>query len=358
MHLTPQGQTTTLHTDTADPSSQRPKFCVIGAGAIGGLIAAHLAESGQTVNVIERGPQLAAIQKNGLRVCSVDGDTKIHVRITASEHFDHGPQDIIFLAVKSTQIFDIVKNIDALMHADTVIVTLQNGVPWWYFQRHGGTHEGCRLETIDPDGAISSHIDPSRIIGCVAYPATIVDSPGVIRHIEGIRFPVGELDNSITARASQISGLLTDAGLKSHVLTDLRGEIWLKLWGTLAFNPISMLTQATLEDICRNEHTRALAAEMMGEAEIIAIRLGIRFRVPMEKRIAGAERVGPHKTSTLQDIEAGRETEIDALLGAVIELGRLTDTATPHLDTVFASCKLLEKTILQGTVKPGNDIDA
>ena len=333
--------------------SRDPKICVIGAGAIGGLLAAHLAESGLTINIIEHGSQLAAILKNGLRVCSANGDTEIHIRIAARAQFDCGPQDIIFLAVKSMQIPNVAKNIGALMHADTVIVTPQNGVPWWYFHRHGGTHEGQRLETIDPDGAISSHIDSSRLIGCVAYPAAVIDSPGVIRHIEGVRFPVGELDNSITARASQISTLLTDAGLKSRVLTDLRSEIWLKLWGTLAFNPISILTRATLEDICRHEHTRALATKMMCEAESIATRLGIRFRVPLEKRIAGAERVGPHKTSTLQDLEAGRETEIDAILGAVIELGRLTGTPTPHIDAVFAACKLLEKTVLQRAVKPG-----
>ena len=180
--------------------SQDPKICVIGAGAIGGLLAARLAKSGQTVHVIDRGQQLAAIRKNGLRVRSAIDGTEIHVQITASAQFDQGPQDIIFLAVKANQISGIAKNIGALMHADTVIVTPQNGIPWWYFQRHGGAYEGHRLKTVDPDGAISSCIDPARIIGCVAYPAAMIDSPGVIRHIEGIRFPVGELDNCITAQ--------------------------------------------------------------------------------------------------------------------------------------------------------------
>ena len=325
---------------------QNPKICVIGAGAIGGLVAAHLVQSGRTVHVIDRGKQLAAIRQNGLRVISGSGDSDIHVRVTAGDTYDAGPQDIIFLAVKTTQIAAAVRNINALMHDNTVVITVQNGVPWWYFQRHGGEHEGRHLETLDPGGVINSCIAPSRITGCIAYPAASIESPGVIRHIEGNRFPVGELDNASTARLGRISELFTEAGLKSRILTDLRSEIWLKLWGTLAFNPVSMLTHATLEDICRYPQTRALAAEMMREAESIATRLGISFRVPMEKRITGAERVGAHKTSTLQDIEAGRETEIDALLGAVIELGQITDTPTPHLDSIFASCKLLEKTVL------------
>jgi 2-dehydropantoate 2-reductase len=326
---------------------QDPNICIIGAGAIGGLIAAHLASSGRKVHVIDRGRQFNAIRENGLRIVSDNEDINIHVRVPASDAFDAGPQDIIFLAVKTTQIADAVRNIDALMHENTVVITVQNGVPWWYFQRHGGEHEGRHLEILDPDRVISSRIDPTHIIGCVAYPAASVERPGVIRHIEGNRFPVGELDNSTTERLGRISELLTGAGLKSRILTDLRSEIWLKLWGTLAFNPVSMLTRATLEDICRYAPTRMLAADMMREAEAIATCLGISFRVPMEKRIAGAERVGAHKTSTLQDIEAGSETEIDALLGAVIELGRLTKIPTPHLDSVFATCKLLEKTVLQ-----------
>ena len=326
---------------------QNPKICVIGAGAIGGMVAAHLARSGKTVHVIDRGMQLAAIRKNGLQVCSDNEGSNFHVRVSAGDAYDAGPQDIIFLAVKTTQIAEATRNIDALMHDETIVITVQNGVPWWYFQRHGGEHEGRHLESLDPGGTINSCIDPARIIGCIAYPAASVERPGVIRHIEGNRFPVGELDNSITGRIGRISELFTEAGLKSRILTDLRSEIWLKLWGPLAFNPISMLTHATLEDICRYPQTRALAADMMREAEAIATRLGISFRVPMEKRITGAERVGAHKTSTLQDIEAGCETEIDALLGAVIELGRLTDTPTPHLDSIFASCKLLEKIVLQ-----------
>ena len=322
---------------------ERPKICVLGAGAIGGYLAARLADSGQTVSVIDRGIQLAAIREKGLHLYSADGDDEIHVRITASGEYDLGPQDIIILAVKSQHIQQVAKNLEALMHDGTVIVTLQNGVPWWYFQRHGGEYEGRQLETVDPGGIISQLIHPSRIIGCVVYPATVIDSPGVIRHIEGNRLPVGELDNTETARASRVSGLLIDAGFKSPVLTDLRSEIWLKLWGTLAFNPVSMLTRATLEDICRNDYTRTLVTEMMRETEVIAGRLGVGFRVPLEKRITGAERVGPHKTSTLQDLEAGRKTEINALLGAVIELGRITDTTTPHINSIYAACKLLEK---------------
>ncbi|MGB5718744.1 MAG: 2-dehydropantoate 2-reductase [Gammaproteobacteria bacterium] len=322
---------------------ERPRICIIGAGAIGGFLAVRLADSGHAVSVIDRGIQLAAISEKGLHLYSSDRVSDIHVRVTASGKYDLGPQDIIMLAVKSQHIPQVANNLGTLMHDGTVIITLQNGVPWWYFQKHGGEHEGRQLDTVDPGGVISRLINPLRIIGCVVYPAAEVSSPGVIRHIEGNRLPVGELDNTGTERASRLSELFIDAGFKSPVLTDLRSEIWLKLWGTLAFNPVSMLTRATLEDICRNSYTHTLVTEMMREAEVIAGRLGIGFRVPLEKRIAGAERVGPHKTSTLQDLEAGRETEIDALLGAVIELGRITDTLTPHIDSIYAACKLLER---------------
>lgn len=327
-------------------TKESPNICVIGCGAIGGLITAHLVENLQKVQVIERGVQLAALQKNGLKLRAQNGNTKIHVRVSASANFDCEPQDIIFLAVKSHQIPQIAKQLPRIIHPNTTIITLQNGVPWWYFQRHGGEYEGQRLESVDPEGVISRYINPSMLVSCVSYPAAEVQSPGVVRHIEGNRFPVGEIDNSETGRARQISALLKRAGFNSHLVTDIRKEIWLKLWGVLAFNPVSMLTRATLEEICRNEHTRMLVTEMMREAEGIATQLGIRFKIPLEKRIAGAERVGPHKTSSLQDLEAGQPTELETILGAVIELGRLTKSPTPRINAIYASCKLLEKRLV------------
>ena len=201
------------------------------------------------------------------------------------------------------------------------------------------------MRTMDPNGKLFESIDPDRLLGCIAYPAAEIVQPGVIKHIEGMRFPVGELDNSESERAHAISALLQKAGFKSPVLTDIRSEIWLKAWGNLTFNPVSALTHATLVDICQFAPTRELAANMMREAQDIAHKLGASFRVPLEKRIDGAEKVGKHKTSMLQDVEHGKPMEIEPLIGAVVELGRLTETPTPHIDAVYACVKLLDKTV-------------
>jgi 2-dehydropantoate 2-reductase len=222
---------------------------------------------------------------------------------------------------------------------------MQNGIPYWYFERHGGALEGTRVHSVDPTGIVGECIPASRVIGCVVYPASELVAPGVVKHIEGDRFPVGELDGSASERVQRISACFTNAGFKAPVLPSIRAEIWLKLWGNLTFNPISSLAHATLVDICRYPLTRALAASMMGEAQTVANKLGIEFRVSLDKRIEGAEKVGKHKTSMLQDIEAGRAPEIDALVGTVVELGRLTATPTPHIDTVYALVKLLGKSM-------------
>jgi 2-dehydropantoate 2-reductase len=224
---------------------------------------------------------------------------------------------------------------------------MQNGIPYWYFHKHGGELEGSRMESVDPTGLICEKIPAQRVIGCVVYPASKLVAPGVVKHIEGDRFPVGELDGSTSDRVTRVSECFTRAGFKAPVLDNVRAEIWLKLWGNLTFNPISALTHSTLVDICQNPLTRELAAAMMTEAQTIANKLGITFRVPLEKRIAGAEKVGKHKTSMLQDFEAGREPEIEALVGSVVELGRLTHTPTPHIDAVYALAKLLAKTLAE-----------
>jgi 2-dehydropantoate 2-reductase len=222
---------------------------------------------------------------------------------------------------------------------------MQNGIPYWYFHRYPGELAGTRVQSVDPNGSIGEHIPCERVIGCVVYPAAELVSPGVIKHVEGNRFPVGEPDGTNSARVMRLSECFVRGGLQAPVLNDIRAEIWLKLWGNLTFNPISALSRATLADICRHPPSRAVAAAMMAEAQTVANKLGITFRVSLEKRIAGAERVGHHKTSMLQDVESARTLEIDALLGSVVELARLTDTPTPHIDTVYALTKLLAKSV-------------
>ncbi len=321
------------------------KICVVGAGAIGGFMAVRLAGAGHDVSVIARGPHLAAIQARGMRLVEADQEL-VAGDLTATDRIrDLAPQDLVLLALKAHQIAAVVDDVPALFGPDTVMVTLQNGIPWWYFQKLGGEFADRVVETVDPGGVLFTSVDPDRIVGCIAYPAAAVAEPGVIRHIEGNRFPVGELDGSSSERVTRISETLTGAGFKSRILSDIRSEIWLKLWGNLTFNPISALTHATLVDICRFPLTRTLAAAMMTEAQVIGERLGAGFRVPMERRIAGAEGVGKHKTSMLQDVEAGKPLEIDGMLGVVVELAEMTGVEVPTLRALYACASLLNKTI-------------
>lgn len=322
------------------------KIAVIGAGAIGGYVGAKLALAGEEVTFIVRGANLDAIRRDGMRLIAHDGTEQVarHVRATR-DYAAAGSQDIVVLALKAHQVGAVAADVPELFGDDTVVVTMQNGVPYWYFYRHGGALAGTVLRSVDPDGAIARGIAPERVIGCVVYPASELVAPGVVQHIEGDRFPLGELDGSASARVTRVSECFTRAGFKAPVLPDIRAEIWLKLWGNLTFNPISALTRSTLVDICRYGPTRDLAAAMMAEAQAVAARLGITFRVDLQKRIAGAEKVGRHKTSMLQDVEAGRVPELDALVGAVMELGRLTRTDTPHIDAVYALTDLLARTV-------------
>ena len=321
------------------------RIAVIGAGAIGGMLAVRLALSGQAVTVVDQGAHLEAIRANGLKLLHHDGREELARVRAAASCAQAGAQDLVFLALKAYVLEAVAPQMPTLFGHDTIVVPLQNGLPWWYFQNFSGPHAGYRLQTADPNGTIERSIEPSRLIGCVVYPAGEIAAPGVIRHLEGDRFPVGELDGSESARVKTLSETLTAAGLKSPVLADIRSEIWLKLWGNMSFNPISALTHATLVDICEEPTTRALAADMMREAQAIAAKLGVTFRVPLEKRIEGATKVGKHKTSTLQDIEAGRDVEVDALIGSVIELGTLTATPIPATRAVHAMLKLLVKTM-------------
>lgn len=321
------------------------KICIVGAGAIGGLLAARLARSGEIVTVIARGPHLAAMRERGLRLIEEDGSESV-VPLRALERLaEAGAQDLVILGMKAHQVPAVVRDLSTTFHEGTMVLTAQNGIPWWYFFKHGGEFEGHRLESVDPGGVIAEHLPIDRVIGSVVYPAAEIVEPGVLRHIEGNRFSVGEIDGSDTPRIREVSDALRRAGFKSPVTSDLRGEIWTKLWGNLSFNPISALTHATLVDICQHPPTRQLAADMMREAQAIGERLGVRFRVSLDKRIAGAEAVGKHKTSMLQDVEAGRPVELDALVGSVVELGRLTGIPTPHIDAVMACVSLLGRTL-------------
>ncbi len=322
------------------------KIAVIGAGAIGGLVGAKLALAGEEVTFMVRGANLSAIQAKGVKLVLHDATELVATNVKASNDYAAtGPQDVVILAVKANQVEAVLGDLPKLFGPDTVVVTMQNGVPFWYFHKHGGDLQGSTVQSVDPTGAIMAGIPAERVIGCVVYPASELVEPGVVHHIEGDRFPLGELDGTLSERVSMLSEVFVKAGFKAPVLENIRSEMWLKLWGNLTFNPISSLSHSTLVDICQFPLTRELATQMMLEAQTVANKLDIEFRVPLEKRIAGAEKVGKHKTSMLQDIEAGRAPEIDALVGSVAELGRLTKTPTPHINTVFALVKLLAKTM-------------
>ncbi|HZV65982.1 MAG TPA: 2-dehydropantoate 2-reductase [Telluria sp.] len=322
------------------------KIAIVGAGAIGGYVGAKLALAGEEVTFIVRGANLTAIGNNGIKLIMQDGTEHVAANVKATDDYAQaGPQDLVILALKAHQVEAVADQLPKLFGPDTVVVTMQNGIPYWYFHRHGGPFEGRTVAAVDPTGKQARLIPPERVIGCVVYPASDLIAPGVVQHVEGDRFPLGELDGSSSERVLAISEAFTRAGFKAPVLANIRAEIWLKLWGNLTFNPISALSHSTLVDICQFPLTRELASEMMQEAEAVAGKLGIEFRVTLDKRIAGAEKVGKHKTSMLQDVEAGRGPEIDALVGAVVELGRLTGTPTPHIDSVYAVVKLLERTM-------------
>jgi 2-dehydropantoate 2-reductase len=321
------------------------KVCVVGAGAIGGLLGAKLALAGNEVTLIARGAHLAAIRERGLQIINEDGSESTVTTAATDRIGEAGVQDLVILGMKAHQVGAVAGDLHALYGDGTTVMTAQNGIPWWYFMKQGGPHEGKSLESVDPGGVIAAQLPIERIVGCVVYPAAEITSPGVIRHIEGNRFSVGEIDDTDTPRIRELSELLRAAGFKAPVLSDIRSEIWLKLWGNLSFNPISALTHATLAEICRFPATRALAAHMMSEAQTVGENLGAHFRVSLERRIAGAEAVGQHKTSMLQDVEAGRPMEVAALIGSVAELGRIAGIPTPHIDAILAVASLLGATL-------------
>ena len=326
------------------------KICVVGAGAIGGYLGAKLALAGEEVTFIARNRNLEAINNHGFRLILEDGSEQHASTVRAVQRYaEAGVQDAVLLTVKAHQVRDLLPDLRALFRKDggpqTMVVTMINGIPWWYFHKLAGPHEGRTLESVDPGGVLGANIEPERVIGSVVYPAAELVAPGVVKVIEGNRFTLGEPDGTRSGRIEALSGALMRAGFKAPVSKDIRGEIWVKLWGNLSFNPISALTHATLEDICRFPGTRALAAAMMGEAQRVAEALGVRFKITLEQRLAGAEAVGAHKTSMLVDVENGRALELEALVGAVVELGRITAVPTPTIDAIHAATTLLGQTL-------------
>jgi 2-dehydropantoate 2-reductase len=315
------------------------RICVFGAGAIGGYMGAKLAQAGAEVSLVARGPHLAAMQGNGLTL--VEEGERTTVPVAASDDpAALGPQDYVIVTLKAHSVPPVVPKMQPLIGDHTTIVSGVNGVPWWYFHRIGGPLEGTRLESVDPGGAQWEGFGPDRVLGCVVYPAAEVTEPGVVKHIEGNRFSLGEPDGSKSERAVRLSKALTEAGLKAPVRPKLRDEIWVKLWGNLSFNPISALTHATLDVLCTDPGTHDVARNMMLEAQAIAESLGVKFPIDVDRRIRGGAEVGAHRTSMLQDLEAGRPMEIDALVASVAELGRITDRPTPTIDTVLALIRL------------------
>jgi len=316
------------------------RIAILGAGATGGFLGARLAKAGAEVVLIARGPHLRAMHESGLRLIETDGETTVPVEAT-DDLAAIRSSDFVFVTLKAHSVPAMAESLAANLGADTAVVSAQNGIPWWYFQRHGGELEGIHLETVDPGGIIGRAIDPMRVIGCIVYPTTSVVRPGVVQHLEGERFSLGELDGSRTERIARLSGFLVHAGLKAPVQSRIRQELWVKLMGNAVFNPLSALTRASLRDMAESPVLAPVVRAAMEEVDAVAARLGIAIPVSIEQRIRGAARVGAHKTSMLQDLESGRPLEIDAITGSVVELAGRLGVPVPHLETIYASVKVL-----------------
>jgi 2-dehydropantoate 2-reductase len=324
------------------------KVAVLGAGAIGAYVGAALARGGADVTLVARGPQLEALRERGVTVRSERGDFSAQPAATGDAR-SIGPVDVVILAVKAYQIEPLLDSLPSLFgdgdgnddRDGTAVVAMQNGIPWWYFSGAGGPHDGRVVRSVDPDGRIARAIEPRRVVGCVVYAATAIEAPGIVRHVEGTRFSLGDPAGGVSARTRRIAEAFAAGGLKAPLESDLRPEIWTKLLGNASFNPISALTRATLSSMCDDPPVEALAAEMMREIVAVAAAHGVTLPISIEQRIDGARRVGPHKTSMLQDLEAGKPLELDALTGSVLELGELANVATPATRHVYALTKLL-----------------
>ena len=317
------------------------RIVVAGAGAVGGYIGARLAKAGADVVLFARGPHLRAMEARGLRVLSPDGDFEVRPAVTG-DLATIGTADVVFLGVKAHGLTALAPGLRQLYGPDTVVVSTQNGIPWWYFQNHGGELDGLRLERVDPGGVVAASIEAGRVVGALAYFSTDIPEPGVIHHTEGNKLSLGEPNGTRTERTKAIADALIAAGLRCPVTTRFRHEIWVKLLGNVAFNPISALTGGTLEQLVRHAGTAALVRDIMAETEAVAGKLGIELSISIDQRMAGAEKVGAHKTSMLQDYEAGRPMELDAVVGAVIELGHRLGVPTPATRAMYACAKFLD----------------
>src|SRR5882724_1223352 len=318
------------------------KFAIVGAGAIGALIGAMLSRAGEDVTLIARGPHLRAMQENGVRVHGPIGEFSARPNAT-DDPASIGTVDYVLLTVKAHSLTDMAPRLAPLIGDETCVVSAQNGLPWWYFYKSGGEWEGTHIESVDPGGIISKSIDPAKVIGSIVYPAAVVTEPGVIEHIEGNRLPIGEPDGSKSERCRKLSEALIKAGVRSPIRSDIRHDMWVKLMGNVAFNPISALTRATLVDIVQFPETHELATAIMAEVDLVAKRLGIEMGVSIQQRLDGAEKVGAHKTSMLQDLESGRPLELEAIVGSVVELGDKMGLALPCTKAVYACVKLLAR---------------
>ncbi len=311
------------------------RICIFGAGAIGGLIGAKLARKAEAdVSLIARGAHLAAMESGGLTLKQDGGSFTVHPRVT-SDSKTLGPQDFVIVTLKANALTGALDQLQPLLGKDTAILFAQNGVPWWYFYKHGGPHEGRTIESVDPGGEIWKRIGPERALGSVVWQAASLESPGVIAHHYGERMPIAEPSGEKSSRAQLLSKLLIDAGIKSPMRGNLRDEIWLKLWQNLSFNPVSVLTLGTLDQLATDRHTRRVILAMMRESRAVGEALGVKFSVDAEKRMDMTAKAGNHRTSMLQDVESGRPTELDSLLGAVIELAQLVSIPTPSLNLIY-----------------------
>jgi 2-dehydropantoate 2-reductase len=319
------------------------KFLIVGAGAVGAYMGALMARAGYDVTLHARGPHLKAMQQNGVRIISAGEDFQARPKVVGSLE-EAGQVDVVFLCVKAHGLTALAPQLAPVLGPETVVVSTQNGIPWWYFQKSDGPLAGTRLERVDPGGVVSSAIEARRVIGSLIYFSTEIIEPGVIKHNEGTRISLGEPDGTRSERIRQIADALIASGLRAPVTTRIRNEIWVKILGNVAFNPISALTGATLVQMIRDPQVSELVRNIMRETEDLSSKLGIELPVSIEQRIAGAEKVGEHKTSMLQDLEAGRPLELEAIVGAVVELGERASVAMPCIRAVYACTRLMAQT--------------
>ncbi len=324
------------------------KFAIVGAGAIGAFLGARLAQAGEEVYLIARGPHLLSMQAHGVCVRSPDGNFEAHPTAT-DDYGAVGPVDFVFLTVKAHSLTEVAPQLSPLLGPETAVVSAQNGIPWWYFQNHGGPWEGTRLESVDPGGAITSAIEPRRIIGCIIYPSAVIVEPSVVEHIEGNRFAIGELDGASSNRCKRLASILIKAGFRCPIRRHIRHDLWVKLLGNVVFNPMSALTGVTLVEMATHPEASAVSRAAMAEADAVAHGLGVELSVTIDQRMAGAEQVGRHKTSMLQDIEMGRPLELESIVGAVLELGDKQGIPMPHTRTLYACTKLLAQRLSSST---------